>query len=534
MDLTTEEGEACELATLCAVAGEAAVSGVCAPVALASEQTPAESLIAAGSAVLEVIASVAVPTAASAQSNVTAVDLTLRCGPDDVAFANIGIKVPSSVTAIDYAGCDDGASGSPQRDCASGDAVGSTVDPLGSFTLGPATTPPSVVAHPGVPDDIMIITLAGSGGTGGNLLCQGNDPNPVSLGPLNITNLLDQSVTITTEGFDQFSPELSLLVEPGGTGIPTPQVQTISGPANPELVVELSPALDDLTGTLRSQITVQSDNLIDEIAFGITGYAGAFMTFGDCRIDLGGGQSGCAANVDLGPGVDPASPTHTLAPSPSDPTFVGDTLYVRLKGQIPQGFFDTSLNHSGQKMLLGVVEYDVAGSPPSLTFTGAGQLLGGGPSDPPIVLTDGTALPATTVQLIETGDGDEDADGDMIGDDGDNCPKIANFDQSDVGGRFLASSDGIGDPCQCGDFFGDGIVGEVPAVTTEDDLQGCAEVLAGAAVDPADAARCSVTGDKTVSLLDLIVLDAEQAGMPLPAGVTIEQVCLPAVEAPAP
>ena len=298
----------------------------------------------------------------------------------------------------------------------------------------------------------------------------------------------------------------------------------------------MSPALDDVTGRVRSQITLTSGFLIQKIAFGLRGYAGAGMTFGGCTLATGdvNGRRNCVANTDLGPGVKATSgSTYTAGPNPPGGAgaFVveDDTLYVALDGSFFQGVQGFSLNNPGQQMLLGVVEYDAAGVRPVITFEGAEQLLG---SVDPIIRSGGAGtIAASEVQLIGSGDGDDDFDGDLIGDDSDNCPRFANAGQLNRGGVFDDQPDLIGDACQCGDFFGDGIAGLVPEVTAEDDVLGCAEVLAGQVADPADVARCSITGGPDFDVLDLAVFDAAQAGVALPAGLTVEQVCTPAIEA---
>jgi hypothetical protein len=527
-DPSTDKGDACELATVCAL-GETAVSGVCAPVVVANESTWMEQGAALA---LDWAFALVTPSMAQAQSSV-GVDLTLRCGPEDLVAANIGLRVPVGVTAIDFAGCDSPDPLNPAaRLCDVGDGVGGSVNALGSFTLGPqVVTTPGVVATPGAPDDLLVIRL-----TGDPLLCTANSA-PVLLGRVNATGLGNNALQITDEGFDAFVPPLDALVAPGGP-VPSEEIQTISGPSTPALTLTVSPALDDVTGTVRSQITLKSDFLIQRIAFGLRGYAGAGMTFGGCTLDTGdvNGRRNCVANPDLGPGIQAGSGfTYTAGPNPPGGAgafmLEADTLYLALDGSFFQGVQGISLNNPGQQMLLGVVEYDAAGPRPVITFEGAEQLLG---TVDPIIRSGGAGtIAASEVQLIGSGDGDDDFDGDLIGDDSDNCARFPNASQLNRGGVFDDQPDLIGDACQCGDFFGDGIAGEVPEVTAEDDVEGCAEVLAGLNADPEDAARCSVTGGADFDVLDLAVFDAAQAGMALPAGLTVEQVCTPAVEASA-
>ncbi len=539
-DLATPEGAACELTTVSLLAGEAPLAA--APAGPAGGLAAAlEPLLARAARALSWLGAFGPAAEVHAAGPGTAsLALALDCGATDVVAANLAIRLPQGVTAADYAGCNTpDPGGVPTKRRCTGAAVGATVNASTSFTLGP-----DVVTPAGVPDDILLLSLFGSPAAGG-LLCQAN-AGPVPLGALHLTGLGDSVPTLTTEGLDAFSPPLQMLVDAGNAGIPFPQIQTVTGPANPDLVLEVSPALDDLAGFRRSQVTLQSQFLVHKIAFALRGFAGVApgrMRFGGCATPVAGDPNGrqiCTApppDPDLGPGVDPAGAfTFSAGPNPPAPTFAlqGDTLYVALEGQIDQGFFaDPSLNNAGQKMLLGVVEYVVEDELPrpfpTLGFEGAAQLLG---ALDPIVRSDGTAIPAANVRLVSTGDGDEDDDNDQIGDEADNCPKFANFDQRDSGGVLTAAGDGIGNPCQCGDFSGEGVVGAVGPPVPVEDVEGCQEALAGLPVDAASAERCSVAGGPTLTLLDIVTLDAQLAGQSLPAGRAIEQVCTPALEQP--
>jgi DNA-binding beta-propeller fold protein YncE/mono/diheme cytochrome c family protein len=109
--------------------------------------------------------------------------------------------------------------------------------------------------------------------------------------------------------------------------------------------------------------------------------------------------------------------------------------------------------------------------------------------------------------------GQTDADGDGRGAGCDNCPGIANPAQLDRGGWGAASlSDGLGDPCQCGDATDDGIV-------TQADVDQVREFLAGAgALTSAD--KCNLVGaagggEAACDLADSVAQRRHLAGEPL-------------------
>ena len=90
-------------------------------------------------------------------------------------------------------------------------------------------------------------------------------------------------------------------------------------------------------------------------------------------------------------------------------------------------------------------------------------------------------------QLIDLNDVvDSDLDG--ILDTNDNCPFVANEDQSNVGGTIVGAGDEYGDACQCGDVNNSGTVDNTDAVLI---------VRFAAGLPPGvDAAKCDVTGDE--------------------------------------
>lgn len=114
-----------------------------------------------------------------------------------------------------------------------------------------------------------------------------------------------------------------------------------------------------------------------------------------------------------------------------------------------------------------------------------------------------------------------DADGDLVPDSADNCPFIANADQSDLGGVGAgASPDGIGDMCQCGDVSGNG------RVTTAD-----ATLIKRSLLVPPTAALarpdlCNVGGSSACTTADATITTR---ALLAPPTASVQQACAPAL-----
>jgi len=110
-----------------------------------------------------------------------------------------------------------------------------------------------------------------------------------------------------------------------------------------------------------------------------------------------------------------------------------------------------------------------------------------------------------------------DPDGDGVESPIDNCPKVANPGQEDVGGVGIsAPPDGIGNACQCGDVNGDG------RVTASDS----ALIQRSALIPPtavlAFPGKCDVGGSAACNVSDLAIV---RRALLVPATATIQQVC---------
>ena len=99
----------------------------------------------------------------------------------------------------------------------------------------------------------------------------------------------------------------------------------------------------------------------------------------------------------------------------------------------------------------------------------------------------GELITVLTPQLAELVTIEIDTDLDGVLDIDDNCPYIANTDQSNVGGTIVGAGDDYGDACQCGDVNDDGIVNNADAVIVTRHAAGLPPGV--------NASKCDVTGD---------------------------------------
>ena len=99
-----------------------------------------------------------------------------------------------------------------------------------------------------------------------------------------------------------------------------------------------------------------------------------------------------------------------------------------------------------------------------------------------------------------------DTDVDSIGDNADNCPLTANPNQSDSGGVDTKSADGIGDACQCGDISGDGKISNTDSVLIKRHLLGLPSNF--------NADFCDVNGDALCTNTDAVLIQRTLLGLP--------------------
>jgi hypothetical protein len=480
-----------------------------------SASDPAEGLTV--SAVGTFAANGAVTAAVTATT--ATLQLTLTCGPRNLSRLNISVQANAGAV-YDFAGCSaapgPGALDAlPQSSCANAtpaSGLGTVVDGANSAVVGP-----NAVSGSGpIPTEAFIISLAGNQGVDG-ALCLAGDP-AVDLGTLNVSNL-QEALTLGMQGLDTLG--LGFLEQTTGEVVPNTDVLTSIGASaeNAVLTLAFSPALDDVTGFRRWQLTIDSNLLIHELVFGM--------------IPVGSDDEDVLLVPELGPGVNPPGSSGSATAVPLSDDEATTTRFFKLEGNFDQGLFDEpSLNHPGQTGLLGVLDFDLPSSsppsvPPAISFFGVGAL-----GEVAITLSDGSPPPSTDlVRLIVGFDEEDDTDSDNIGDDSDNCVNSPNVDQFDTGRFAGLAADGIGNVCQCGDSTGDGPVDDAE-VSEEDDLLFCAQLAAGQPPpieDPGAVERCSVVGGTEFDIADLVQLQRTLSGSASP-GEQINQVCQPAVQ----
>jgi hypothetical protein len=490
------------------------------------------------------------------------VDLQLRlfCGPRNIAFANIGILLPSADIFNNFGGCTDETSPDfpKQKKCTGADpssGLGETVSPASS-TQGPE------IPTAGISDRFIVLRLQGSldRGLGNLLLCEAFDATDltkktnVELGILRLTDLPpDSAPQLSEDGLAALG--LELLIDATNTVVAAAEIESsvdVSG-SDPVLVtMSVNPNFDDNEEGRRFAVTMESPLEIGSMAFGLRGPTGILpeeMIFGACSggpVTAADGTvmntcTGGTGNPKLGPGVADSgggNPPVTFTVDPnhlSMPAGVpSDTLMVALMGKLEMLDGD-SLNNADSPTLLGVVEYIFEDpetppqDPPTVDFQGATALPGVTVAVEPL---DGTVA-TNQVARVGGGNADRDSDSDNRGDNADNCPNWPNQDQLNQGGlRFVGSGDFIGDLCTCGDSTGDGVVDDTTNTeVNEDDVVDCQALLAlppGEAEQNVDAQRCSVSsGEDAPNIIDIVVLELDLV-QPGSAGATIEQVCVPA------
>lgn len=493
--------------------------------------------------------------------------LTIKCGNTDLSAANIPIILPptnaldpASTAGFENCTQPQGAVEERIRSCLDSPAL-TNVNWAQSLTRGPWPTnsTPTDKNPSGVDNRFFLVSLAGN--LPGGKLCLATDAsstNPdIRNRPLGTVSVTDVDLTlgyvpvIATDQLDFYEREASTDSDLPGPPVPgrcrlpetagaplasklctvvanadspvATDVTTTRVVLNSGVNVELRPAVGEITtGVIkRWQLTVQSDQPIHTLAFGLRGFTGIDdndAVFGGCDVGVtvqGLNVLACKPalfpNPDIGPTISadgdffldnpgfsfvPGAyvvPAHAQgAPSGLDP----NAYYVVLNGALSGG----ALNAGNRRVLLGVFEYtpdpnDPTDLPrPSIVQAGVGQLLD--PDDP-----DGnTPLPGSVVFTGDTPPGGIDggssggtttsSDGDAIDDDSDNCVAVANPDQADNGTVLALRSDDIGNVCQCGDgqIQNNGSIFDV-------DIDACIQSLGEGEVVTDNARRCVVYDD---------------------------------------
>jgi hypothetical protein len=318
--------------------------------------------------------------------------------------------------------------------------------------------------------------------------------------------------------------------DPSGSSVSGTNWAYVAGDGTAGLDLLVSPAIDT-NGGRDWAVKLESPVEIRRIKVGFEDMTGGYQTLGcdatNCCQDVAGSPGTCtvsgtteACSVEnpwLGPSVN-------LCMSRAEYDAVRKIHYVVLQGDLSASSpneSDQTLLHTPNSPALSRVTLTVLRIPqaeatngvePAFKLNGIFNLL---PAGPPFVIPGaGDQAYPNPVDLTGSGEVSEDADGDLISNDTDNCVVRANFDQLDRGGLFVPGGsaqtpDGVGDACQCGDIMGDGQITppDFPDSGDPGDARELLDVLAGVPLDPnpvvsetlrqAALARCSVSGIAT-------------------------------------
>jgi hypothetical protein len=199
-------------------------------------------------------------------------------------------------------------------------------------------------------------------------------------------------------------------------------------------------------------------------------------------------------------------------------------MYVHLRG-IAQSQLgsDKTLNDFYTTVRLGTLHIQDSGNdPPPINTTGAAAL---SPSGVAFYEANAGEVVTENVAFAQAGD-ITDIDGDGVVDESDNCVFAANREQVDDGGLLLPTEDGVGDVCQCGEGHGPpngGMIDNSDRILIQ-------QVVVGSNTDPEADYRCSVSGDDSCDVLDVIVLElATDTNPSTPPGLGLDPVCKRAV-----
>jgi hypothetical protein len=300
----------------------------------------------------------------------------------------------------------------------------------------------------------------------------------------------------------------------------------------------VKPAINDPTGGDRWDLVLSSAIELEELTFGVTLPAGTL--FGDVEV------IGCEPNATYPPdpqkhcaGQPPALPADcdpqetsvtcqanrlqswTVGPHPSLPrSGTQDVMYFHLRGRLPSSLGGDTVNRLSEAVTLGTVEVPgSAGVSPSIFIEGAEELIDG----PPFVESELGGIPTDEVTTIVAGGLVlADADGDGILDDDDHCVFTPSPGNPDTGYILNLPADGVGDHCQCGEANGPGMPGG--GVIEGGDVALLQQVLTGQSQDAEAMARCSVSGDISCDILDVVLVELATNPATTP-GPGISQLC---------
>ena len=285
------------------------------------------------------------------------------------------------------------------------------------------------------------------------------------------------------------------------------------GSADADVRIEMTPALNDETGTLW-EVVLDSSVAIHKMALAFVPPEGTPLhdiKLLGCPTQLDTVSPVVCNNPDgtLGTTIDDST-SYTIGPDPAfDPEpdtdgRRGDALYAVLVGNLPTdsnpGLVIIPEGETRASVTLGVIE--VVGGTPHVPprFSTAGTALMLGESSPFVEVSGNPYL--DDVLLTGTGALNEDSDGDGWQNDTDVCILAHDPGQEDDGKFGGFGPDRIGNWCQCGD----GDAGTSDGAITLDDVINLQEILVEKNMDTEAGRRCSISGDAVCDIKDAVML----------------------------
>ncbi len=421
--------------------------------------------------------------------------LTLLCGQFSILQAAMGFILPQAA----------GASFAP--------APGIVAD-----VRGPGLPPPQR------PDALYVSLTPASPGS----LCGPN--TSVTAGTVTLTSAPEPVPlpVFTAEGLLELG--FSIATDPMGA-VEIEDIALIEGNAAPAVLLQVTPAPNPGGGT-RWDLILRASQPLRRAVIGIVGVSGVTtsqLRFGDCTSVVPANpynRRNCGANptsIATGETVDRAL-SYSLGPAPTALPRP-DTLYLDLLGKLPSTPPSSpALNLPGEPTRLGEIFLSTGlSSPvqPGLTFEGV--------SAPPLSVTGvfetvtGGLILAADVELLGGYQPPEDYDADLVQEEVDNCPFMANAFQEDDGAVQTTLPNKIGNVCECGEQSADGAIFLVDENLVQDGI-------AGKQIPPGADLRCSVVDGPECDVRDWAVLYRRLGGR-LP---NLQPVCAAAVRSTAP
>ena len=456
--------------------------------------------------------------------------VTLTCGAEPVERVTLGLVLPDIISPADFqVGVDafgeESCLDADPTNCVNATGVFAAINPAASFFVDA-----NIAGRP----NTFYFTMVGSGPSS-RICVPGQTVQMFKVASRTEATVTDADrVLFTQEGLADVDNVIGgfptdPFLNTSGAPMPVDDYIWAVGPFDALVKVSIKPSIGDPTGELWD-LYLDAGIEVRDLTIGLLAPIGA--NFGEIQV------MGCQpGNPDLSNINDfcdefDSSVTSTALPGASwtvgiDPTVGGgDVLFVHLFGSLNVGGFEDTLNEVNQAVKLATVQVlGAEGNPPPITLEMADVV---SPFGSAFSESDVGPLPTNDVSLIEAGGLVTDSDADGVVNDSDNCVFAPNPLQIDAGGLQLSVGDGIGDTCQCGEGHGPQSIDGGTIDNTDRVL--IQQVLVGSNPDPDAGERCSVSGDDTCDILDVVVLELATDGRPeTPPGPGLDAVCAPAV-----